>query len=41
MAWIEDELRERLIIDARKQMVARQVQRLRNEALAREDLEIH
>jgi PPIC-type PPIASE domain len=41
LAWIKDELRERLIIDARKQMVARQVQRLRNEALAREDLEIH
>ncbi len=41
LPWIKDELRERLIIDARKQMVARQVQRLRNEALAREDLEIH
>ncbi|MEZ4701343.1 MAG: peptidyl-prolyl cis-trans isomerase [Rhodothermales bacterium] len=40
MEWIEDDLKERLIIDARKQMVARQVQRLRNEALAREDLEI-
>ena len=41
LAWIKDELRERLIIEARKQMVARQVQRLRNEALAREDLDIH
>ncbi|MDZ4700856.1 MAG: peptidyl-prolyl cis-trans isomerase [Rhodothermales bacterium] len=41
LPWIKDELRERLIIEARKQMVARQVQRLRNEALARQDLEIH
>lgn len=40
MEWIQNDIQERLIIDARKQMVARQVQRLRNEALAREDLEI-
>lgn len=40
MAWIDDEVRRRLLIEARKQMYARQVQRLRNEALAREDLEI-
>lgn len=39
-AWIEDELARRLIIQSRKQLYARQVQRLRNEALAREDLEI-
>lgn len=39
-AWIEDELARRLIIQGRKQLYARQVQRLRNEALAREDLEI-
>lgn len=40
LPWIEDEVRRRLLIEARKQMYARQVQRLRNEALAREDLEI-
>ena len=40
LSWIKEELTERLIIDARKQMVARQVQRLRTEALAQEDLEI-
>ena len=39
-AWIEDELVRRLVIQGRKQLYARQVQRLRNEALAREDLEI-
>ncbi len=38
--WIEDELVRRLIIQGRKQLYARQVQRLRNEALAREDLEV-
>ena len=40
LAWIENELKQRLTIEARKQMYARQVQRLRNEALARENLEI-
>lgn len=40
MAWIEEELTRRLLIQTRKQLYARQVQRLRNEALAREDLEI-
>ncbi len=40
LSWIEDELTQRLTIEARKQMLARQVQRLRTEALAREDLEI-
>jgi hypothetical protein len=40
LVWIEDEVRRRLLIEARKQMYARQVQRLRNEALAREELEI-
>jgi len=39
-AWIEDELVRRLVIQGRKQLFARQVQRLRNEALAREDLEV-
>ncbi len=38
--WIRDELQHRLRIEARKQMYARQVQRLRTEAMAREDLEI-
>ncbi len=40
LSWIESELKQRLTIEARKQMLARQVQRLRTEALAREDLEI-
>ena len=40
LEWIEDELTQRLTIESRKQMVARQVQRLRTEAMAREDLEI-
>lgn len=38
--WIEEELKQRLSIETRKQLLARQVQRLRTEALAREDLEI-
>jgi len=37
---IRDEIKERLTIDTRKQLIARQVQRLRTEALAQEDLEI-
>src|SRR5690554_5720581 len=40
LQWIEEELARRLVIEGRKQLYARQVQRLRNEALAREDLEI-
>jgi parvulin-like peptidyl-prolyl isomerase len=36
--WVEDELVRRLAIQARKQLYSRQVQRLRNEALARDDL---
>ena len=36
--WVEEELVRRLAIQARKQLYSRQVQRLRNEALAREDL---
>lgn len=40
IAWVEEELARRLLIQTRKQLYARQVQRLRNEALAREDLEI-
>ena len=38
--WVEAELRRRLVIQGRKQIYASQVQRLRNEALAREELEI-
>lgn len=38
--WVEDEIRRRLEVRSRKQMYAREVQRLRNEALAREELEI-
>lgn len=38
--WIEDELARRLMIQGRKQLYARQVQRFRNEALAREDLDL-
>lgn len=39
-SWIENEITERVGIQARKQLFARQVQRLRNEALSREDLDI-
>ena len=38
--WVRDEIMERIIIEHRKQMIARQVQRLRTEAQARENLEI-
>jgi hypothetical protein len=41
LGWVEDEIVRRLEIQARKQMYARQVQRLRNEALARETLVLH
>lgn len=40
LPWVEEEIKERLRIETRKQMYARQVQRLRNEALAREELDI-
>ena len=40
LSWIKEELKQRLTIDTRKQLIARQVQRLRTEALAQEDLEI-
>ncbi len=40
LAWIEPEVRRQLAIGARKQMVARQVQRLRSEALSRGELDI-
>lgn len=40
LEWVEEELKRKLDIEARKQLYARQVQRLRNEALASEDLEI-
>lgn len=38
--WVKEELTRRHLILDRKQLYARHVQRLRNEALAREDLEI-
>lgn len=40
LAWIEDQVRRQLTIDARKQMYERQVQRLRTEALSRDGLVI-
>ena len=40
LAWVEPEIRRRLAIRARKQMYAREVQRLRNQAQARNALEI-
>ncbi len=40
ISWVVRELKDRLTIEARKQMYARQVQRLKNEAIAREDLEV-
>ncbi|NBC16532.1 MAG: peptidyl-prolyl cis-trans isomerase [Bacteroidetes bacterium] len=39
LAWIEDDVQRQLLIDARKQMYARHVQRLRNRALSRNALE--
>lgn len=40
LAWVEAEIRRRLELRARKQMYAREVERLRNEALARDELDI-
>jgi hypothetical protein len=40
LAWVEDDIRERLTIRARKQMYAREVQRLRTNAMARGDLDL-
>jgi hypothetical protein len=40
ISWVEDELRRRVLMQSRKQMHARQVQQLRNEALAREELDM-
>ncbi len=40
LAWIEDEISRQVTIQARKQMVARHVQRLRSEAEARNELDI-
>lgn len=39
LEWVEGEIRRRLMIRSRKQMYAREVQRLRNQALARNDLQ--
>ena len=41
LEWIRDRMRERLIIELRKQIYARQVERLRSEALADNNLEIN
>jgi parvulin-like peptidyl-prolyl isomerase len=41
LAWVEDEIRRQVEIQQRKQMVARHVQRLRNEAQARDELVIN
>ena len=40
LEWVEPEIRRRLVVRARKQMYAREVQRLRNEAKARNALDI-
>ncbi|MEM1093517.1 MAG: peptidylprolyl isomerase [Bacteroidota bacterium] len=40
LAWVEDEIRNRIAIQRRKQIYSRQVQRLRTEALAQERLDI-
>lgn len=40
LEWVEPEIRRRLMVRARKQMYAREVQRLRNEAKARNALDI-
>lgn len=40
MEWVEDEVRRRLLMQRRKQTIQRQVQRLRNEASARDALDI-
>ena len=39
-AWVEPEIRRRLLLRIRKQMYAREVERLRSEALARDELDI-
>ena len=39
--WLQEELTERVTIEHRKQLVARQVQRLRNEAINRGDLDFN
>lgn len=39
-AWVEPEIRRRLQLRARKQMYAREVERLRTEALARDELDL-
>lgn len=40
LGWIEDELRQRLVVQTRKQMYARHVERLRNEAQSRGALSV-
>lgn len=39
LEWVEEDIRNRLLIQARKQIVSRQVQRLRTEALSQNALE--
>lgn len=41
LGWIEDEVRRQIAIQSRKQLVARHVQRLRTQAEARGELELH
>lgn len=40
LAWVADELRQRIEIENRKQLLARQVERLRAEATSRNEIEI-
>ena len=40
LLWVEGEIRRRLRLRARKQMYAREVERLRNEALARREIDL-
>ena len=39
-AWVRDEIRQRLAIEQRRQMLARQVQQLRSQAQARDQLDV-
>jgi len=40
LRWVEDQIRRRLTIRSRKQMYAREVQQLRNQAAARNELDV-
>ena len=41
LAWVQDQVRQQLTVDSRKQMYERQVQRLRMEALSKEALVVN